>query len=69
MALTVLWHHAHPYPTLENPEILLGQIPKVDSSVGFEVECQLPAVPVMLASHSPADPLHAVLRFGAARLA
>lgn len=59
--LTILRNHRHPNPRLlhqiivrhrrahlEDPEVLLGQIPKVHPLVRLEIECQLPSIPAVL---------------------
>ena len=43
--LTILRNHRHPDPRLEYPEILLRQLPEIDSLIRFEVECEFTAVP------------------------
>lgn len=43
--LTVFGYHAHPNPGFEDPKVLLGKIPKINTLVGFEVESELASIP------------------------
>lgn len=45
LVLTIFGYHTHPDPRFENPKVLFGKIPEINTLIRLEVECEFASIP------------------------